>query len=103
MKSKIYLNSQLVGYCDNPIEFTQQMREKRRKGKISHQMNITYNENHNEIFIFTDSGRARRPLIIVDNGIPRFNEKHLNKLSRGLLKWDYLINGIMNTIPYVNI
>ena len=92
MKSKIYLNDELVGYSKNPVEFTQQMREKRRKGILSNQMNIAYYENHNEIFIFTDSGRARRPLIIVENGIPRLNKNHLYKLGRGLLEWDDLIN-----------
>ena len=95
-KTKIYLNSQLFATCDNPVEFTQEMREKRRNGQISHEMNITYYEDTNEIFIFNDPGRARRPLIIVKNGQPILNEVHINKISQGILKWeDLLLNGII--------
>ena len=96
MKSEIYLNSQLVGYCENPVEFTQEMREKRRNGEISHEMNINYYEENNEIYIFTDSGRARRPLIIVKDGQPILREEHLIKVANGTLKWDDLIyNGLI--------
>ena len=92
MKSKIYFNNELLGYCENPIEFTQQMREKRRNGEISHEMNITYYEDNNEIYIFTDPGRIIRPLIIIKNGVPLLREEHLNKVANGKLKWEDLIN-----------
>ena len=90
--TKIYINGELLGYCENPVEFTQEMREKRRKGEISHEMNITYYEDNNEIYIFDDPGRARRPLIIVKEGVPLLKEEHLNKVANGKLKWDDLIN-----------
>jgi DNA-directed RNA polymerase subunit B'/DNA-directed RNA polymerase subunit B len=91
-KTKIYINGELLGYCDNPAEFTQEMREKRRNGEISHEMNITYYEDNDEIYIFNDPGRARRPLIIVKDGVPLLKEEHLNKVANGKLKWDDLIN-----------
>ena len=60
LKTKIFINSVLYAYCDNPYEFTQEMREKRRKGIVSHEMTITYYEKENEIFIkvkgITDDG-----------------------------------------------
>ena len=91
-KTKIYINGELLGYCEDPVNFTQEMREKRRKGEISHEMNITYYEDNDEIYIFNDPGRARRPLIIVKEGIPLLREEHLNKVANGKLKWDDLIN-----------
>ena len=91
-QTKIYINGELLGYCENPVEFTQEMRKKRRKGEISHEMNITYYEDNNEIYIFNDPGRARRPLIIVEEGVPLLKEDHLNKVSNGKLKWDDLVN-----------
>ncbi len=91
LKTKIYINGELFGTCDNPVEFTQEMREKRRKGQVSHEMNITYYEDNNEIYIFNDPGRARRPLIIVKDGQPLLTEDHLNKVANGKLKWDDLI------------
>ena len=89
--TKIYINGELLGYCENPKLFTHEMREKRRKGEISHEMNITYYEDNNEIYIFNDPGRARRPLIIVEDGKPLLKEEHLNKIANGKLKWDDLI------------
>ncbi|MEE1335107.1 DNA-directed RNA polymerase subunit B [Methanobrevibacter sp.] len=91
-KTKIYINGELLGYCENPAEFTQEMREKRRNGEISYEMNITYYEDNEEIYIFNDPGRARRPLIIVKDGVPLLREEHLNKVANGKLKWDDLIN-----------
>lgn len=90
--SKIYLNGELLGSCENPKEFTQEMRAKRRAGEISHEMNITYYEENNEIYIFNDSGRARRPLIIVEDGQPLLKEEDLAKVSKGTLKWNDLIS-----------
>ena len=91
-KSKIYINCELLGSCEDPVSFTQDMREKRRNGEISHEMNITYYEDNNEIYIFNDPGRARRPLIIVKDGEPLLKEEHLSKIANGKLKWDDLIN-----------
>lgn len=91
-KTKIYINGKLIGTCDNPEEFVEEMRAKRRSGEVSHEMNIThYPENH-EIYIFTDPGRARRPLIIVEDGEPLLKEEHLEKLSSGEMEWDDLIS-----------
>lgn len=90
--SKIYLNGELLGTCNNPVEFTQEMRQKRRSGEISYEMNITYYEENNEIYIFNDSGRARRPLIIVEDGQPCLTEEDLEKVSKGTMKWHDLIN-----------
>ena len=91
-QTKIYINGELLGYCENPVEFTQEMREKRRNGQISYEMNITFYEDNNEIYIFNDPGRARRPLIIVKDGAPLLKDNHLNKIANGKLKWDDLVN-----------
>jgi len=96
VKTKIYINGELLGTCDDPINFTHEMREKRRNGEVSSEMNITYYEDNHEIYIFNDPGRARRPLIIVKEGVPLLTEDHLNKISNGKLKWDDLIaNGLI--------
>ncbi len=91
-QTKIYINGELLGYCEDPISFTQEMREKRRNGEISHEMNITYYADNQEVYIFNDPGRARRPLIIVKDGVPLLREEHINKIANGKLNWDNLIN-----------
>ena len=90
--AKIYVNNQLVATCNNPIEFTEEMRAKRREGRINNEMNITYYEDYNEIYIFTDGGRARRPLIIVYDGIPALADWHIEYIAEGLIGWDDLFN-----------
>ena len=88
--AKIYINGKLTGYSNNPVEFTEEMRAKRRAGEINNEMNITYYEDNNEIYIFTDPGRARRPLILVENGVPALTDEHLDAVANGELKWDQL-------------
>ncbi len=89
--AKIYINGELIGTCDEPEEFVEEMREKRRQGEVSHEMNITYYPENNEIYIFTDPGRARRPLIIVKDGKPLLTEEHLELLREGEIGWDDLV------------
>ncbi len=90
--TKIYFNNRFIATCKNPIEFTHEMRAKRRAGEINNEMNITYYDNQNEIYIFTDSGRARRPLIIVYDGVPALTDWHIEDIANGLLKWEDLFN-----------
>ena len=88
-KAKIYINGKLIGTCDDPENFVDDMREKRRTGEISDEMNITYYSETDEVYIFNDPGRARRPLIIVKEGAPLLqedphcgNERRRNKMGR---------------------
>ena len=98
-KAKIYLNGELVGSVNNPKEFTEEMRKKRRSGELSNEMNITYYDDTEEIYIFNDPGRARRPVIIVKDGKPLLTEKHISKISKGELNWSDLIKkGIIEYI-----
>ncbi len=89
--AKVYFNGELIDYCENPEEFTLDIRQKRRKGEISSEVNITYYDDTNEVYIFDDPGRARRPVIIVENGEPLLTENHLEKVSKGEYTWDDLI------------
>ena len=90
VRAKIYIHGKLTGYCDNPEEFTKEMRDKRRNGQINNEMNITYYDDNHEIYIFTDPGRARRPLILVYDGQPALTDDHMEAIANGELKWDEL-------------
>jgi len=91
-KAKIYINGKLIGACDEPETFVEDMREKRRSGEISDEMNITYYPETDEIYIFNDPGRARRPLVLVKNGESLLKEEHIIKLKEGEMEWQDLIN-----------
>ena len=51
-KCKIYINGELLGACENPVEFTQEMREKRRNGEVYYEMSIAKYEVSTESYIF---------------------------------------------------
>lgn len=99
-KSKIYINGKLIGTCEDPHEFVDSMREKRRSGDISHEMNITYYPDTDEIYIFNDPGRTRRPVIVVNDGESALKDEHIEKLSQGELNWLDLIS--MGVVEYLD-
>lgn len=95
-KAKIFINGKLIGTCEDPESFVEDMREKRRSGEVSHEMNITHYLETDEVYIFNDPGRARRPLILVKNGEPLLKEEHISLIKEGELNWNELIeNGII--------
>ncbi len=52
-----------------------------------------------EIYINCDEGRVRRPLIIVENGVPKLRRKHVEKTQSGEWAWEDLIkHGIIEYI-----
>ena len=89
--TEIYLNSKFVGETEDPILFTDQFKSERRKGVISLNSNIHFNETADVIEIEIGKGRARRPLIVVKDGIPLLTENHVKQLEKGELTWNDLI------------
>ncbi|MGZ4916855.1 MAG: DNA-directed RNA polymerase subunit B [Halobacteriota archaeon] len=90
-EARIYIDGALKGTHDDPRGFVDEFRAKRRRGELPHLINIAYHEDTNEININADSGRARRPLIIVQNGNPLISEEHIEKLDRGELSFNDLV------------
>lgn len=87
----VYLNSNIVGVVDNPLIFVSDIKDLRRKGTVPIDVNIYFNEEANEVCIYTDEGRARRPLIVVKDGRSLLTEKHLDQLKNGELSWMDLV------------
>ena len=90
--SDLYLNGKYVGDVEDHTLFIEQFKGERRKGTISANNNINYNEKSDTIIIESSKGRARRPLIIVKDGIPMLTEKHIKQLEKGELSWSDLIH-----------
>ncbi|MBU2637426.1 MAG: DNA-directed RNA polymerase subunit B [Nanoarchaeota archaeon] len=87
----VYIDEKYVGMVDNAREFVRAVREERRKGKLPAALNVSYERDFNEVVLNTITGRARRPLIIVDNGVLRLTEEHIKKLKANEMNWDALV------------
>ena len=89
--SEVFFNGKFIGVIENPREFVDELRKKRREGQLPIQMNMRNNENFNNIIISTESGRALRPLIIVEKGHSKLKNEHLIQLEQNELKWEDLV------------
>jgi len=98
--AKVFVDGTIVGYCATPEKIVQEFRQRRRMGEISTEVNIAYfSKEHGEreeIYVNCDEGRVRRPLIIVENGVPKLQPEHIEKIARGEWSWEDLVkNGII--------
>ncbi len=88
----IYFNGRFTGVTGDVEGFVNDIKKKRRLGIISEQVNIAHYPEFGEIRINTDSGRTRRPLIIVENGKHKLTPEILKKLEKGGIDWNYMVN-----------
>lgn len=90
-EARVFINGEIVGHHPEPEKLVAEIRRLRRAGVISNQINVAYYDRTNEIVINTDSGRARRPLIIVENGRPLVTEEDIQRLERGEATFEDLV------------
>jgi DNA-directed RNA polymerase subunit B len=89
--AKIFVEGYLLGYTTTPNEVVNAVREMRRMGEVSGEVNIAYYVDHNEIYVNCDEGRIRRPLIIVKDGKPLLKTRHIRNIQMGRWQWRDLI------------
>nr|AJA90767.1 DNA-directed RNA polymerase IV second largest subunit [Ephedra trifurca] len=65
--TKVFVNGELLGICNNPDSVVQKMRNMRRKQCINPLVEIKKDSQQKEIRIFCDAGRLLRPLLVVEN------------------------------------
>ncbi len=96
MKADLYFNGRFIKEIENPQEFVNTVRQKRRRGLLPHQLNIAWLQSVGEIRINTEHGRVRRPLIVVEGGKPKITQDMLQKLKEGKIDWAWFVeNGII--------
>ena len=81
--ARVFVDGALIGKVDDAFGFTRNFRQMRRSGHVSTEVNISYKDYSNEIVINTDRGRARRPLIVVENGIPAVTPEDIEIVRSG--------------------
>ena len=81
--TEIFLDGRYIGETKEPEKYVNEIRGKRRTGLLSNQVNVAHHINLDEIKVLTDSGRVRRPLLIIENGKVKFTKEHLEKIKKG--------------------
>ncbi len=98
--TEVYFNGKFLGKIQVAKDFVKQVIESRRKGVLPNGLNIYHNEQVNEVRIENSKGRARRPLIIVKDGIPLLTDKHFKQLHKNEIGWNDLIE--QGVIEYID-
>ena len=99
-RTRVFLNGELLGYNDAPEELVKNIRQLRRSATIPIQVNVTYYTTTHEVIINSDDGRARRPVIIVENGKTILNDDHIEQLKNGEIVFNDLVK--MGLVEYID-
>jgi DNA-directed RNA polymerase subunit B' len=91
-EAKVYVNGSLVGTHPDPEALAEQIREARRRGDVSEMVNVSVKDRTQEVIVNADAGRARRPLIVVENGEPLLGDEEVEALERGDVEFEDLID-----------
>ena len=79
----LFLDGRYIGSTKEPEKLVAEIKQKRRNGVIPNQINVAFHKSLDEVKILSDSGRTRRPLIVVEGGKPKLTQEHLEKLKTG--------------------
>ena len=90
-KVKIFINGCWVGISTNPIEFYNDIREKKCKGIINVYTSIVFDYKRLEIRICNDGGRLTRPVLRVKDNKALITKEVIAKLRSNELNWNDLI------------
>ena len=97
--TRVFVNGDLKGSCYDAEDLVNQIRERRRHGMLSKEVNIRYDNEMNEIIINCDEGRLRRPLLILKDGRTLLTRKHIEQVRDHKITWDGLFEeGIIEWI-----
>ncbi|ERH04418.1 MAG: DNA-directed RNA polymerase, subunit B'' [uncultured archaeon A07HR60] len=91
-EAKVYVNGSLVGTHPDPEQLADQIREARRRSDVSDMVNVSVKPRTREVIINADSGRARRPLIVVEDGEPLLDDDHVEAVTEGSLEFEDLVD-----------
>jgi len=96
LMSEVFLNGKFAGDVENALEFIQKVKQERRSGALSTEVNIYYDEVLDNVHVEASRGRCRRPSIIVKDGMPALTDKHIKQLQKGEITWgDLVVQGVI--------
>ncbi len=97
--SRVFVDGALIGLVEDPVALVANTRRMRRRGEISTEINVSYKAFNNDVIVHTDRGRARRPLIIVENGKTHVTPEDIERLRAGEIDFnDFVKRGVIEFI-----
>lgn len=102
--AKVFVDGCPVGYHDSPKEFVAELKNDRRRGELSPEINVAYFSKahgmNEEAYVNCDEGRVRRALIIVESGVPKLGDDEIERIRSKEWNWEDLIK--RGIIEYVD-
>ena len=100
--TKVIVNGNWIGVIDNPISYgdsghglVEMLKLFRRNGVIPTFTSISFDYEHNEVYIYTDAGRLTRPIYYIENGVQSYNRKDfIEKLNEDSVTWEQIVSGL---------
>jgi DNA-directed RNA polymerase subunit B len=96
----VFFNGRFVGFAKDAKDFAAKVRNARRNSEFPKELSVRYNEKTEIILMSTEVGRVLRPVIVVDNGVSRLKDEHLELLEEGKITWSDLVS--QGVIEYID-
>lgn len=105
--TKVFVNGDWVGCCNNYREFAKNYRNMRRNNTIHYMTTINMDIRTNELYMWVDIGRIIRPLIIIYNNEEEYyssgktiefnqyiklTKQHILSLNAGIINYEKLLD-----------
>lgn len=106
----VYVNGKMFGEHSDGDKLVAEILARRRRGELSPEVNVEYFKKFGELYINTDAGRSRRPVIIAEGGKSKLTDDIREKMKKGELEWndfikmgivEYLDPGEEDTLSYI--
>ena len=91
-EAKVYVNGSLIGTHPDPEQLADQIRKARRRGDVSEMVNVSVKQRTQEVIVNADAGRARRPLIVVEDGEPLLGDDEIEAVESGAIDFEDLVD-----------
>jgi DNA-directed RNA polymerase II subunit RPB2 len=94
--SKVFVNGSWVGIIDTPFELINLLKLYRRNGILPVYTSLSFDIEHNEVYIYTDAGRLTRPIYYIENNKISYDRREIIDLfDTGTISWEQIISGFM--------
>jgi hypothetical protein len=91
--TKVLVNSNWIGVCDDPLSMYQLLKLMKRNALINILTSISWDIMNSEINILTESGRCYRPLYVVGKDKKLVVDKFMDLIKSDKIEWVDLIKG----------